>query len=86
MYLQDTADDYAIGKHVEVVIAPLAAWAGGRCAEDQLVLIHVPLSFRWHFRHVKLGVLQHREPDLPADGCHVGLLEHQLANLLPMRT
>src|SRR6266478_3853306 len=35
---------------------------------------------------VKLGVLQNRKPHPPADGCHVDLLEHQLANLLPMRT
>jgi len=33
-----------------------------------------------------IGVLQNRKPDAPADGCHVGLLEHQLTNLLPMRT
>jgi hypothetical protein len=24
MYLQDAADDYAIGKHVEVIVIPLA--------------------------------------------------------------
>jgi len=35
---------------------------------------------------VEFGVLQNRKPDLPAHGCRIGLLEHQLPNLLPMRT
>ena len=27
MYLQDAADDSAIGKHVEIIIVPVAGWA-----------------------------------------------------------
>jgi hypothetical protein len=32
MHLQNAADNSTIGKHVEVVIVPLAGWAGGRRA------------------------------------------------------
>src|SRR5262249_24907346 len=42
VYLQDAADDGAIGKHVEVVVVPLTGWARGRGAfEDQVVLVHL---------------------------------------------
>src|SRR5262249_27992558 len=42
MYLQDTADDDAIGKHVIVVIVPLARGPACRCAfEDQVVFVHL---------------------------------------------
>ena len=77
----------AIGEHVVIVIAPFAGGTRSRGAfEDQVVLVHAPLSFRWHFRHVELGVLQNCEPELAANGIHVGFLIDQLANLLPMRT
>src|SRR5215471_18071178 len=49
----DAADDDAISKHVKVVVIPLPGGTRGRGAfEDQVVLVHVPRSFRWHFRHV----------------------------------
>jgi hypothetical protein len=51
-----------------------------------LSMYPVPRSFHWHFRHVELGVLQNCEPELPADGVHVGFLADQLANLLPVPT
>src|SRR5215467_168253 len=43
----DAADHCALTQHVVVVIAPLAEQAGSRRAfEDQIVLVHVPPSFR----------------------------------------
>src|SRR5262249_53141424 len=39
--LQDAADNDAIGQHVVVILAPLAAQAAGRSPfEDQIVLVH----------------------------------------------
>jgi hypothetical protein len=40
MYFQDAADPDAIGKHVEVVVIPLAGWAARRD-----VLYRMSLSF-----------------------------------------
>ena len=38
-------------------------------------------------RNIKFGVLQNREPELPADRQHVGfLVEDKLAHVLPMPT
>src|SRR5262249_18756705 len=55
----DAADHCALTQHVVVVIAPLAEQAGSRRAfEDQVVLVHVPPSFRRDFRHVELGVIE----------------------------
>ena len=61
---------------VELAIGKKAGWW----------LIHHALYGLRERGHVKLGVLQNRKLDPPADGCHIGFLEHQLANLLPMRT
>jgi hypothetical protein len=49
-------------------------------------LIHPTLYGLRERGHVKFGVLQNRKPEARAEGCHVGFLEHQLANLLPMPT
>src|SRR5215469_3101969 len=39
--LHDAADNDAFGKHVVIIVAPLAGQARGRCAlEDQIVLVH----------------------------------------------
>src|SRR5262249_3242611 len=55
MDLEDAADNFTARKHVEIVPVPVAGGATCRCAfEDEVVLLHVPHSFRWHFRHVKL--------------------------------
>src|SRR5262245_44912602 len=32
------------------------------------VLLHVPRSFRWHFRYVQLGIIEQRELKRPANG------------------
>jgi len=41
VYLEDAADNYAFGKHVVIIVAPVAAQARGRCAlEGQIVLVH----------------------------------------------
>jgi hypothetical protein len=49
-------------------------------------LIHHAFYGRRESHHVKFGILQNRKLDSPGDGCHVGFLEHQLANPLPMQT
>jgi hypothetical protein len=49
-------------------------------------LIHHALYGLRERGHVKFGVLQNRKLDPPGDGCHVGFLEHQLANPLPMQS
>ena len=45
--LEDAADNFAVGEHVEIVIIPFAGRARGRCAfEDEVILFHRKRMFR----------------------------------------
>src|SRR5262249_40896052 len=83
--LQDAADNSAVCKHVEIVVIPLAGGAGsGGAFEDQVVLVPVPRSFGWHFRYVKLGIIEQRQLERPANGPHILLRKDQLGDPLPL--
>jgi hypothetical protein len=46
VHLEDATDRNPIGEHVEVVLVPLAGWAGSRCAlKDQISIVPQPARF-----------------------------------------
>jgi len=43
VHLKDAADDSAVGKHIKIVVVPLAGRPACRCVfKDQVVLLHQP--------------------------------------------
>jgi len=52
--------------------------------EDQIILVHVPLSFRWHFRHVQFGIHEQGKLGRPANGRHILFRKDQLGDALPL--
>ena len=44
----------------------------------------MPRSFGWHFRYVKLGIIEQRQLERPANGPHILLRKDQLGDPLPL--